>query len=80
MRSGAMKLVHIYLRVLELLGRESRLSWVLAVANLAIASAMFLEPILFGRIVDTLANAQGRLEQPTWTPLAVLVAPTNSTA
>ena len=73
MRSGAMKLVHIYLRVLELLGRESRLSWVLAVANLAIASAMFLEPILFGRIVDTLANAQGRLEQPTWTPLAVLV-------
>ena len=33
----------------------------LAVANLALASAMFAEPILFGRIVDTLANAQGRL-------------------
>ena len=73
MRGGAMKLIHIYLRVLELLGREARLGWILAVANLAIASAMFLEPILFGRIVDTLANAQGRLEQLSWTTLLVLV-------
>jgi ABC-type multidrug transport system fused ATPase/permease subunit len=73
MRGGAMRLIHIYLRVLELLGREARLGWILAVANLAIASAMFLEPILFGRIVDTLANAQGRLEQLSWTTLLVLV-------
>ena len=73
MRSGAMKLIHIYLRVLELLGRETRLGWILAVANLAIASAMFLEPILFGRIVDTLANAQGRLGELSWTTLLVLV-------
>jgi ATP-binding cassette subfamily B protein len=73
MRGGAMKLIHIYLRVLELLGREARLGWILAVANLAIASAMFLEPILFGRIVDTLADAQGRLEQLSWTTLLVLV-------
>ena len=73
MRSGAMKLIHIYLRVLELLGRETRLGWILAVANVAIASAMFLEPILFGRIVDTLANAQGRLGELSWTTLLVLV-------
>src|SRR5436309_687174 len=73
MRGGAMKLVHIYLRVLELLGREVRLSWILAIANLAIACAMFLEPILFGRIVDTLANAQGRLDQLASTPLLVLM-------
>jgi glucan exporter ATP-binding protein len=73
MRSGAMKLIHIYLRVIELLGREARLAWILAVANLAIASAMFLEPILFGRIVDTLANVQGRVDQLSWRPLLVLV-------
>jgi ATP-binding cassette, subfamily B, beta-glucan exporter len=73
MRSGAMKLIRIYLRVLELLGREARLGWILAIANLAIASAMFLEPILFGRIVDTLANAQGRLGELSWTTLLVLV-------
>jgi ATP-binding cassette subfamily B protein len=73
MRSGAMRLIRIYLRVLELLGREARLGWILAIANLAIASAMFLEPILFGRIVDTLANAQGRLGELPWTTLLVLV-------
>ena len=55
-----MKLFSLYLRVLGLLGREARLGWVLALANLALASAMFVEPILFGRIVDTLANAQPR--------------------
>jgi ATP-binding cassette, subfamily B, beta-glucan exporter len=56
-----MKLLRLYLRVLELLGREARLGWVLALANLALAAAMFMEPVLFGRIVDTLANSQGRL-------------------
>jgi len=58
-----MKFLRLYLRVLELLGREARLGWLLAVANLAIASAMFVEPILFGRIVDTLANSQGKVSQ-----------------
>ena len=56
-----MKMLRLYLRVLELLGREARLGWLLAIANLALASAMFVEPILFGRIVDTLANAQGHI-------------------
>src|SRR5579862_4062780 len=56
-----MKLLRLYLRVLELLGREASLGWVLAIANVALAAAMFMEPILFGRIVDTLAASQGRL-------------------
>jgi glucan exporter ATP-binding protein len=56
-----MKFLRLYLRVLELLGREARLGWVLAIADLALAAAMFMEPVLFGRIVDTLANAQGHL-------------------
>src|SRR4030081_1249506 len=56
-----MKFLRLYLRVLELLGREARLGWILALANLALASAMFVEPLLFGRIIDTLANAQARV-------------------
>src|SRR5262249_42658328 len=64
--AGPMKLLRIYFRVLQLLGRESRLAWALALANLALASAMFVEPILFGRIVDTLANAQPRVSQVAW--------------
>jgi len=68
-----MKLLRIYFRVLQLLGRERRLAWALAVANLALASAMFVEPILFGRIVDTLANAQPRVSQVAWRELMMLV-------
>src|ERR1700737_1634126 len=68
-----MKFIRLYVRVLELLGREARIGWTLAIANLALASAMFVEPILFGRIVDTLANAQGRLADLSWTDLMGLV-------
>jgi len=68
-----MKLLRLYIRVLGLLGREARLGWVLALANLALASAMFVEPILFGRIVDTLANAQPRISQVAWQDLMLLV-------
>src|SRR5437588_9646990 len=68
-----MKLLRIYFRVLALLGREARLGWALAVANLALASAMFVEPILFGRIVDTLAIAQGHLADLSWQNLMMLV-------
>jgi ATP-binding cassette, subfamily B, beta-glucan exporter len=69
-----MKLLSLYIRVLGLLGREARLGWVLALANLALASAMFVEPILFGRIVDTLANAQSRVSQVAWRDLMLLVS------
>ena len=68
-----MKFLRLYLRVLELLGREARLGWLLAAANLALASAMFVEPILFGRIVDTLASAQPRVSQVAWRELMLLV-------
>src|SRR5437016_7256245 len=68
-----MKLLRLYIRVLGLLGREARLGWVLALANLALASAMFVEPILFGRIVDTLASAQPRVSQVGWRDLMLLV-------
>ncbi len=51
-----MSLLRLYTRVLQLLGNEARLGWILAVANLAIAGAQFAEPVLFGRIVDALSN------------------------
>ena len=68
-----MKFIRLYLRVLEMLGREARLGWLLAVANLALAAAMFMEPILFGRIVDTLANAQSKISQLSLRELMILV-------
>ena len=51
-----MSLFRIYTRVLELLGKEARLGWILAAANLLLAGAQFAEPVLFGRIVDVLSG------------------------
>src|SRR5260221_6002024 len=68
-----MKFLRIYFRVLELLGREGRLAWALAVANLALASAMFVEPILFGRIGHPLASAQAGMSQLAWRDWMMLV-------
>jgi ATP-binding cassette, subfamily B, beta-glucan exporter len=50
-----MSFVRIYLRVLGLLGADVRLAITLAVANIALAVAQFVEPVLFGRIVDALS-------------------------
>jgi glucan exporter ATP-binding protein len=68
-----MKFLRLYIRVLALLGPEARLGWILAIANLALASSQFIEPFLFGRIVDTLANAQGGARQISWPDLVPLV-------
>ena len=51
-----MSLFRLYARVLELLGKEARLGWILAGANLLLAGAQFAEPVLFGRIVDVLSG------------------------
>ena len=40
---------------------------------MALAAANFIEPILFGRIVDSLANAQGGARQLDWPVLMPLV-------
>ena len=69
-----MKFIRLYLRVLEMLGHEARLGWGLAGANVAIACAMFVEPMLFGKIVDLLANSQGRVADLNFQQLTTLIA------
>ncbi len=58
-----MSLPRLYTRVLQLLGKEARLGWILAGANLLLAGAQFAEPVLFGKIVDVLSGkpAEGPL-------------------
>src|SRR5258707_12044332 len=56
-----------------MLGTEARLGWILAFANLMLAAAMFAEPILFGRIIDTLANSQSRAAALDWHRLVLLL-------
>jgi ATP-binding cassette subfamily B protein len=67
------KFIGLYVRVLRMLGTEARLGWILAVANLALAAALFVEPILFGRIIDTLANSQSRAADLDWNRLLLLL-------
>jgi len=67
------KFIGLYVRVLRMLGTEARLGWILAVANLALAGALFVEPILFGRIIDTLANSQSRAADLDWNRLLLLL-------
>jgi ATP-binding cassette, subfamily B, beta-glucan exporter len=68
-----MKLVRLYIRVLGALHREARLAWVLAVANLALAAAQFAEPVLFGRVIDTLTGTSGSGEN-VWPRLVTLLS------
>ncbi len=45
----------------------------LALANVALATAQFAEPVLFGRIIDSLASAQGAGSLISWHGLLPLV-------
>jgi ATP-binding cassette, subfamily B, beta-glucan exporter len=68
-----MNLLRLYARVLSLLGSEGKLAWFLALANVALATAQFAEPVLLGRIIDTLTGAQTRGAMPEWPRLAMLL-------
>jgi ATP-binding cassette subfamily B protein len=52
-----MTFIRVYLRVLALLRAEAKLAVTLALTNIALAGAQFVEPVLLGRIVDALSGA-----------------------
>ena len=68
-----MNILRIYFRVLAMLGAEKRLAIVLVIANLALAIAAFAEPILFGRIIDTLTRSAGNPSSVSWAELMPLI-------
>jgi glucan exporter ATP-binding protein len=51
-----MAFIRLYLRVLGLLRAQAKLAFTLALANIALAGAQFVEPVLLGRIVDALSG------------------------
>jgi len=68
-----MTLLRLYIRTLRLLGSEARLGWLLAIANVLLATAQFAEPVLFGRIIDAMASAQVKDVAPAWDQLGPLL-------
>jgi ABC-type multidrug transport system fused ATPase/permease subunit len=69
-----MPILNLYARVLRLLGPQARLGWALAIANVALALAQFAEPVLLGRIIDSLAQSQGGGPSLSWQHLLPLLA------
>jgi ATP-binding cassette subfamily B protein len=61
-----MNFLHLYLRVLEKLGSDRRLGWILALANVVLAIALFAEPVLFGHVIDQLSNAPRTAGDVIW--------------
>src|SRR6476661_3946465 len=72
-KGGIMNLVRLYMRVLGALHREKRLAWILAIANLALAGAQFAQPVLFGRVVDTLTGVVSNPSADAWPHLVTLM-------
>jgi ATP-binding cassette, subfamily B, beta-glucan exporter len=68
-----MSFLRLYGRVLEKLGSDSRLGWFLALANVALAMAQFAEPVLFGRVINLLAQTQTNDASATWQSLWLLL-------
>ncbi len=68
-----MSFLRIYLRVLDLLAPEARLAGALALANIALAVAQFVEPVLFGHIIDALSGALPAGVAPAVAVLAPLI-------
>lgn len=52
-----MSMWRLYLRVLGLLAPEKGLAALLALANLGLAGVFFLEPLLFGKVIDALSGS-----------------------
>jgi len=61
-----MSFVHVYSRVLRLLWPERWLAIMLVIGNFGIAGITFLEPILFGRVIDVLATSAERSAEENW--------------
>src|SRR5689334_21646441 len=68
-----MAFIRIYWRVLALLRTQARLAIALALANIALAGAQFVEPVLLGRIVDALSGALSAGLGPAVRVLAPLI-------
>jgi len=69
-----MRFLRLYLRVLQLLGPDRWIAYGLGFAALALAGLSFLEPVLFGRVIDLLSRSDRMSSASLWTEaLALLV-------
>ncbi len=68
-----MRLLTIYRRVLLTLGRDLRIAALLGGANLVVAMLQFLDPLLFGRVIDMLAASDTLPAGQLWSQSVELI-------
>ena len=68
-----MRFFKTYSRVLGLLGRDIRVAGFLAFANLLVAGLQFLDPVLFGRVVNLLSHSDSMPRGQMWQEAALLL-------
>jgi ATP-binding cassette subfamily B protein len=68
-----MRFFRVYGRVIGLLGRDVRIAGFLAFANLIVAGLQFLDPVLFGRVVNLLAGSDKMPRAELWHTATVLL-------
>jgi len=69
-----MQLFGLYARVLRILAPDRFVALGLTIANIALAGLMFLEPVLFGRVVDVLARSSTMYHEQVWAEALALLA------
>ncbi len=68
-----MGFLRLYWRVLWMLGADRPMAAGLAVAALGLAGLQFLEPVLFGRVVDLLARSERMAPAELWSEATALL-------
>ena len=61
-----MSMLRLYVRVLGLLAPDRGLAIGLALGNILAAGLLFIEPVLFGRVIDVLSRAAGMTHADVW--------------
>ena len=69
-----MRILTVYTRALAGLGRARGLAAVLVIANLAVAGLQFVDPLLFGRVIQLLADSDKLGGTALWNRAAPLLA------
>jgi ATP-binding cassette subfamily B protein len=68
-----MSLFRVYVRAMALLGRDRWIAAVLAAACLVVAALQFVEPLLFGRVIDLLAGSRSIPRAQLWHDATILL-------
>ncbi|HEX4367026.1 MAG TPA: glucan ABC transporter ATP-binding protein/ permease, partial [Rhodopila sp.] len=69
-----MRFLKVYGRVLGLLGRDIRVAGFLAFANLMVAGLQFLDPVLFGRVVNLLSQSDKMPHAALWHEATIVLS------